>query len=110
MKSLVERLRDYCVDWNGGDIVDGSTPRIEILCGEIREAADRIEQLEAKQRALALDTLSALGQADEAYEKQKQLEADVARLREALSDASHFFDEDTTILHKIDAALAGEHK
>lgn len=46
-----------------------------------------VEQLEAEKRALALDALSALGQAEEAYEEQKRLEAENARLLEALGRA-----------------------
>lgn len=44
---LIERrLRDPCVDWTGEQIVDNSTPRHEIECGLLREAATRIETLE----------------------------------------------------------------
>lgn len=43
---LIGRLRDPCVDWTGEQIVDNSTPRHEIECGLLREAATRIETLE----------------------------------------------------------------
>lgn len=45
---LVERFRDMCRDWNGEQIVDGSTPRYEPSCGDIRQAADTITALQAR--------------------------------------------------------------
>lgn len=47
---LIERLREPCIDWTGEPIVDGSTPRTDVHCGLLREAADT---LEAQARELA---------------------------------------------------------
>lgn len=42
---LVEELRDATIDWTGEPIVDGSTPRYEIHCRPLREAATALESL-----------------------------------------------------------------
>jgi len=52
--------------------------------GTRSEAADRIEELEAKLRETALSELSALGQASEAYTAQLDAEARLAEAIEAL--------------------------
>jgi hypothetical protein len=57
------------------DMTPGSAPR---------EAADRIESLEAERRSLALDLLAAQGQAEESYAAQLKAEAERDKLREVL--------------------------
>jgi len=44
-KELVERLREPCKDFTGEMIVSESTPRYEIHCDILYEAADEIERL-----------------------------------------------------------------
>lgn len=50
-------------------------------------SASRIEHLEAQVRDQALQVVSALGQAEEAYARQQELEAQVQRQRELLMQA-----------------------
>lgn len=45
MSDIAERLREITVDWNGEQIVDGSSPRVETTCGMLRQAAVEIERL-----------------------------------------------------------------
>lgn len=42
---IVTELRDLITDWNGADIPDASLPRIDVLCGTLRQAADEITRL-----------------------------------------------------------------
>lgn len=42
---IVAELRDLLTDWNGADIPDASLPRIDVLCGTVRQAADEITRL-----------------------------------------------------------------
>ena len=65
---LVKRLRATC-----SCNIDNTPCLAEEECRVAQEAADRIEELEGKLRKSALQELSALGQASEAY--QAQLEA-----------------------------------
>lgn len=52
---LVAELRNVLTDWNGADIPDAELPRIDVLCGTLRRAADEIERLSAlESRAVAL--------------------------------------------------------
>jgi hypothetical protein len=51
---------------------------------DVAEAADRIEELEAKLREMALDCLAAEGQAAEAYQTQLAAEAKLAKAVDAL--------------------------
>lgn len=50
----------------------------------LKDAADAIEALQAENREQALQILTALGQAQEAYEAQLKAEAERDRLKEAL--------------------------
>jgi Skp family chaperone for outer membrane proteins len=50
----------------------------------LAKAQERIEELEAKLRSMALDCLAADGQAQEAYEAQLAAEARLAKAVEAL--------------------------
>ena len=54
------------------------------LMRQVRLAADRIEELEATLRSMALDCLAADGQAVEAYQAQLLVEAKLAKAVEAL--------------------------
>jgi hypothetical protein len=42
VEQIVAELRDLCRDWNGEQIVDESTPRLEPSCGLLRRAADAL--------------------------------------------------------------------
>lgn len=85
MDDLVKRLReDQPVTQ---DMV--STMQCELQ----NEAADRIEELEAKLREAALSELSALGQASEAYTAQLDAEAKLAKVVEGMQDLSEDFDK-----------------
>ena len=80
---LVKRLREAADDEHDW-AVDQDFWHEEIL----REAADRIEELEREKREAALDALAAMGQAQEAYEAQLKAEACAEVLeREAILDA-----------------------
>jgi len=53
---LVVELHDLLTDWNGADLPDSSLPRVDILCGTVRRAADALtaqaaELVEARERA-----------------------------------------------------------
>lgn len=51
----------------------------------MREMKARIEELEARNRELALQVIASEGQAQEAYERQVELEAKLSRAVEALN-------------------------
>ena len=80
----------------------------------MREAAARIQELEAKLRKSALQELSALGQASEAYQAQLAAEAKLERAVEALAkikqtyrgDAHRLIHGDRQIIEIADAILA----
>jgi hypothetical protein len=55
-----------------------------IPAGTMDEAADRIEELEAKLQDMALDCLAAQGQAEEAYQAQLAAEARIETLEHTL--------------------------
>jgi hypothetical protein len=57
------------------------------------EAADRIEELEAKLQDMALDCLAAQGQAEEAYQAQLVAEAEIDRLRQLIPRPEQTEDE-----------------
>jgi hypothetical protein len=82
---LVKRLLDWEM-WDEGDINDAreeAHARIEELCVLHREyeklLRERIEELEADLRKMALDYLAAQGQAAEAYQAQLAAEAKLAK-------------------------------
>lgn len=50
VSGLVEELRNVLTDWNGADLPDAESPRVDVLCGTLRHAADA---LEAQARELA---------------------------------------------------------
>jgi hypothetical protein len=84
----------------------------------MREAADRIQQLEREKREAALDALAAHGQAHDAYEAQLKAEAELAECKarlgkavEALGKAreiliKHGYPENSILTGYLDAALA----
>jgi hypothetical protein len=47
--TLVDRLRSQTFDWNGSEMADEAPSLHEIKCGLLREAAARIEAVEAAQ-------------------------------------------------------------
>lgn len=47
MSDLIERLRGYTLDWNGSEMADDAPALTDVKCGLLREAAARIEALEA---------------------------------------------------------------
>ena len=49
---VVERLRGYCVDWNGAPMDRGEAPRDGLHCGDLMEAAAEIERLRAALTAI----------------------------------------------------------
>ena len=58
---LIERLRDYALDWDGTQMSAESLTRVDVDCRTIRAAADEIERLKvsADEMAEALrDTLA----------------------------------------------------
>jgi hypothetical protein len=79
----------------------------------MREAADRIQQLEREKREAALDALAAHGQAHDAYEAQLKAEATVATLTEkveALEWFSEISAEDALAAKQRVAALTPKEK
>lgn len=69
---LIERLRGPCIDWTGEPIVDGSTPRYEVHCGLLREAASALS-------SLSLSLSEARAAKDGAYSERNQCVALIAR-------------------------------
>jgi len=49
---IVQRLREHATDWNGQQMADGEPAKADPTAGFLREAADRIEALEAEVRRL----------------------------------------------------------
>ena len=45
---IVQRLREHATDWNGQQMADGEPAKADPTAGFLREAADRIEALEAE--------------------------------------------------------------
>lgn len=93
-KPVEERLLELCIDWTGEPIVDQSTPRIEITCGELREAATELTALRTQIAAMreALEPLWAGIQAspwhDIAGERMKRIlvaETAIERVRAAIN-------------------------
>ena len=74
---LVKRLRE-----------SGSRSEVEIH-EDREEAADRIEELEAELRSMALDCLAAKGQAAEAYQAQLAAEAKAVDAMEEVATYSN---------------------
>jgi hypothetical protein len=44
-EALIERLRDWCRDWNGEPIADNSTTRSVVYCADVREIIAHLEAL-----------------------------------------------------------------
>ena len=61
-EQIVERLREACRDYSGEMIVRGSTPRYEVHCDLLYDAADRIEALE-RERTNLIETKRTLEEA-----------------------------------------------
>lgn len=72
---LVAELRNALTDWNGADIPDAELPRIDVLCGTLRRAADA---LEANARALA-----------EAGAEIGRLRSELAEAKSAITEANN---------------------
>lgn len=68
MGDVVERLKNWCTDWNGQQMVRGEPPRDGLHCDDLLDAADEIDRLRARVESL---------------------EADKTRLVEALYDAAN---------------------
>jgi hypothetical protein len=45
MTDIVERLRAWCIDWNGSQMVRGEPPRDGLHCDDLLDAAAEIERL-----------------------------------------------------------------
>ena len=58
----------------------------------VQAVADRIDELEAELRSMALDCLAADGQATEAYQAQLAAEAKLAKAMKAFDEAIYFID------------------
>jgi len=73
------------------------------------EAANRIEELEADLRKMALDYLAAEGQAAEAYQAQLEVEAKLANIAHAVwTEHKHFEGERKYALRQIVKWIMGE--
>lgn len=48
MSTLSERLRAYCIDFDGSQMKDLASPLDGMTCGEVREAADELDRLTAR--------------------------------------------------------------
>ena len=95
---LVERLLEPCVDWTGEQIVDNSTPRYEIHCALLREAAAALVAAHAEIALLSgsIDILSA----DMAV-----AQAEIERLTRLLTAATERLAEYNKDLHSTKAAV-----
>jgi hypothetical protein len=47
-KSIVDRLRNWCTDWNGAPMNPGEPPRDGLHCDDLISAAAEIERLTAE--------------------------------------------------------------
>jgi hypothetical protein len=75
----------------------------------VQVVADRIEELEADLRKMALDYLAAEGQAAEAYQAQLEAEAKLANLAHAVwTEHKHFEGERKYALRQIVKWIMGE--
>ena len=73
---------------------------------EAAKECDRIEALEAKLRKSALQELSALGQAEDAYQAQLAVEAKLAK---ALEKLEYWFDTDQEVLDAMTPDERADH-
>jgi len=48
MSDIVERLRNWCTDWNGAQMVRGEPPRDGLHCDDLLDAVAEIECLRAR--------------------------------------------------------------
>ena len=44
---IMERIRGWCIDWNGAPMMRGEPPRDGLHCDDLLDAADEIERLRA---------------------------------------------------------------
>ncbi len=48
MSTLSDRLRAYCIDFDGSKMKDLASTLDGMTCGEVREAADELDRLTAR--------------------------------------------------------------
>lgn len=60
MDDLIERLREWCRDWDGSEMADAAETRTTVDCRTMREAATLIESLRSDNAAMreALEAIS----------------------------------------------------
>lgn len=81
---LVDRLREPCLDFSGEMIVRESTPRYEIHCDLLYDAAAEIERL-TRERDELIHLMSEVDAGNRIVDQRAEsAEADLARAREAL--------------------------
>ena len=90
-EELKQRLRDM------GTLSDSKTPE---------DALEYIEQLEYNNRKYALEVLSALGQAQEAYEAQVELEEQVQEAQQWTNYWAQLWERSSTLLMQYHPAFA----
>jgi hypothetical protein len=58
-EDIVNKLRGWCTDWNGSQMVRGEPPRDGLHCDDLLDAADEIERLRKENQELEtqLDTI-----------------------------------------------------
>lgn len=52
MTDLIERLREWCQDWDGSEMADAAETRTTVDCRTMREAADELSALRERVEAL----------------------------------------------------------